>query len=184
MTFECTILKATPGKCLAKRYTDSTQPPDDYDAGALFTVREEAFSSFDAFTNCLASLEPDECLIRGRVKDAAQVDVRAGLTVRRLEYDKGADDTVGESLAAFEATPRNWIVLDVDTSSTPFDPSNVEASIDAWRATLPADPRRAKCVLPFRIEPLVCNGPRQVSRRTRRTARQHIRGRVRKVPWL
>jgi hypothetical protein len=139
MTYSCTILRAKPGKRLAKRYRDPAQAPDDYDAGALFTAREETFATFAKFVSALGRLRPDECLIRGVIKDDARTDVEAGLYVRRLEYAKGASDPGGAALAAFEPAERNWIVLDLDESDAPFDPEFVEESIAAWRDELPPE---------------------------------------------
>jgi hypothetical protein len=137
--YAATILRAAPGKRLAKRYRDASKRPDDYDAGVLFTVEEIEAPTFNAFVAMLAALTPDQCLIRGTVRSEAQQDVRDGCQVRRLAYDRGPDDPDGECPAAFESAARNWIVLDVDESSTPFDATNIEGSVAAWRATLPAE---------------------------------------------
>jgi hypothetical protein len=136
--YECTILTAAEGKRLTKRYTDPAKKPDDYDAGYLFQADPIVCVSFSVLITALETLGPDQCLIRGGVKAEALDDVLAGLEVRRLAYD----DEDGP--AAFEAGPRNWIVLDVDTSTTPFDVDDPDASVDAWHDTLPSEIRGAQ----------------------------------------
>jgi hypothetical protein len=137
--YTCTILRAKPGKRLAKRYSDPAQRPDDYDAGVEFRAREQTFATFREFVTALGQLRPDECLIRGAIKADARPDIAAGTYVRRLEYDKDASDPLGACVAAFEPADRNWIVLDLDDSDSPFDPSDVAESIEFWRESLPPD---------------------------------------------
>jgi len=136
--YECTILTAAEGKRLTKRYTSPDAKPDDYDAGYLFQADPLVFGSFSMFVAALETLGPDQCLIRGGAKADALDDVLLGLEVRRLAYD----DEDGP--AAFEAVARNWIVLDVDESTTPFDVDDPDASVNAWHDTLPPEIRGAQ----------------------------------------
>lgn len=138
MTYQATILYAQPGKRLTKRYRDPSKKPDDYDAGYLFTAEVIEPATFADFVQALEVLGPDQCLIRGGVKADALVDVQMGLEVRRLAYD----DEDGP--AAFEAVDRNWIVLDADETDAPFDVDDPEASVLAWRQSLPAEIREAE----------------------------------------
>lgn len=144
-TFEATILTAQQGRRLTKLYRDPSQPPEDYDAGFLFTATEISCPTFaDFIREVLAQMPSDSCLIRGRVRDDARADVEADLPVRRLAYD----DVDGEGnvicSAAFEPAERNWIVLDFDETRAPFDVQEVQASVRAWHATLPPELRDAQ----------------------------------------
>jgi hypothetical protein len=142
--YACTILRAEPGRRLAKLYRDAEKPPDDYDAGAFFTATDVRARTFDQFVHILSRLPPDQCLIRGGIRDEALEDVTQGLRVRRLEYARDANDARGECPAAFEPVPRNWVVLDLDKSAVKCDPRDPRAAVDEWRKTLPAELRAAQ----------------------------------------
>lgn len=137
-TYSAVILRAAKGKRLAKLYRDPGQPPEPYDAGSYFRAREIHCGTFREFCDTLADLRPDECLIRGGIRDGARPDIEDGCKVRRLAHDR--DDC----LAAFEPADRNWIVLDLDDSEHPIDPSVAQLSIEMWREALPS---RIQCSL-------------------------------------
>lgn len=136
--YAATILRCQGGHRLAKLYHDPNEKPDDYDAGLFFDAVEIEEPTFAAFVDTLAEIDADMCLIRGAVKSDARPDVEAGAAVRRLAHDRDG------CLAAFKPVERNWIVLDVDTNGGPFDPSDVEGSVAAWRETLPDEIRAAQ----------------------------------------
>jgi predicted P-loop ATPase len=122
---------------MAKLYRDLDSAPDDYDAGKLVTAREIHCATFESFVESIAAIRSDECVIRGGVREDARPFVEAGERVRRLAYDRE------ECAAAFEAVDRNWIVLDADETSIPFDVDDPEAALRDWDVTLPERIRNA-----------------------------------------
>ena len=137
-TYDFTILEAEPGQRLAKLYRDPDDDPEPYDAGHRVLAHRLSGASWGDFVGILADLTASMCLIRGGIRPDAVDDVDAGLYVRRLVHDRE------DCPAAFEPAPRNWIVLDADDTTTPFDVADPLPSIIAWHASLPEQIRAAR----------------------------------------
>ncbi len=98
----------------------------DYDAGTLFTGGEAPVSSFEQMVSVLESLrlERSSFVVRGALHPNAPA------VFRRKYKDEGA---------AIHPRPRQWLMIDADTTGVPCDPTCPEAAVAEYLATLPGD---------------------------------------------
>lgn len=126
-----TLLTCEPGKRLAKAWHPGEVRPRDYDGGSLFQTTIDPVTELGDLADLLEVIEgrPDVCVIRG----AVDPEVTPDDWVQRLSVSRPDAD------AAFSEAAHRWVALDVDESTTPFDVADPKASIEAWRASLPAE---------------------------------------------
>jgi hypothetical protein len=135
-------LECYPPLFLTKTYTDEKGSPRAYDNAQNFRFEIIPIADLADLAEMLTELdgEPRKCLVRGAVR--GDVDPTQPIWRRLWRVHPDAAPNAAPLLDADHC----WACLDIDRCDAPFDLSNPRVSIEAWRATQPAELRNAGMV--------------------------------------